>query len=334
MRVMEKEKNKKAYFKRKMHLAIGEIIILEMLFGIAISANLSYVPILYLAGLCVIFIISYVDYRTERRYRKISAEFRKYGKFSFLMVIIFSVEILFAALREMLHLTLWLELLILNIFFPVLLFIIYEPPAAIKLAHNGKKLSGPLGARVEELKNTMGVSDTEVYVLNWDSMKIANAMQIGAKGKHVFISSYLLNNLNEEETLAVLAHEFSHVKNKHVEKSMLLSVVPLWLALNIILLIPPFGFNKDLTLILQVLTIWIPIIFLIILFPLIRRRFEMQADLDAAKYVGKEPMISALNKLSELSLIPKNTSTLWGLSHPSISRRIEKIKETRNNFGK
>ena len=331
---MEKEKNKRAYFRRKMYMAFAEIIILEILFAISISASLFYILILYLIGLFVIFIIAYLDYRIERRYRKINTEFMKYGKFSFLMVIIFTVEIFFTLCWKMIHITLWIELLILNSFFPVLLFIMYEPPAARKLAIKGDELVGPLKEKVEELKTTMGVGEAEVYVINLDRIKIANAMQIGAKGKYVFISSYLLNNLNEEETLAVLAHDFAHIKNKHVKKSLLLFGVQFWIALNIFLLIPLFGLSKDITLTLQLVTIWIPIIFNMILFPVLRRRFEMQADLDAAMYVGKEPMISALNKLSELSLIPKNVSPLWGLSHPSISKRIEKIKIADNNTRK
>jgi len=326
MRKMEKEKNKRAYFRRKMYMSLAEVLILEILFVIAISANFFYMLILYLIGLFVIFIIAYLDYRIERRYRKISAEFRRYGKFSFLMVIIFTVEIFFALGWKMIHLTLWIELLILNSFFPLLLFIMYEPPVVRKLAIKGDELVGPLKEKVEELKTRMGVGEAEVYVINLDHMKIANAMQIGAKGKHVFISSYLLNNLNEEENLAVIAHEFAHIKNKHVKKSMFLFGVPFWIALNIFLIIPIFEFSKDITLTLQLVVIWIPIISNMILFPVLRRKFETQADLDAAKYVGKNSLISALNKLSELSLMPKKVSSLWGLSHPSISKRIEKLK--------
>ncbi len=334
---MENEKKKKAYFRRRMALALIEIIIIEDLFFLAISTTLINLLILYFIGVVTIFLLAYIDYRIERRYRKIEARFWRYGKISLLLLAVFTIQIIFALLFHRVHLNLWLQLLLLNSLFPVLLFIVYETPAAKKLARKGRKLENPLKEMVKKLKNKMGIKDVEVYICPMDDMKMANALQIGARGRYVFISSYLLKNLSCEENLAVMAHEFSHIKHRHVRKSAIFLFVPLWFALNLFLLAPLFGLSKDNTLLLQIAILWIPIVLNITFFPILRRKFEIQADADAARYVGKDAVISALKKLGELSLMPEKVSRFWGFSHPSISQRIEnvrKLSQVRKSAGK
>ncbi len=321
------ELEKRNYFHAKITLTLIEFIIVETFFGLALFASPPNIIILYFLGAGIIFLLTYMDYRIEKRYRKIEANFLKFGKPSFLLLIIFTIQIFFAFLFHRVHLNLWFQLLLLNSIFPLLFFIVYEKPAAKKLAKDGRKLESPLKEMVEQLKNKMDIKDVEVYILPMDDMKLANALQIGAKGRYVFISSYLMKNLSCQENLAVMAHEFSHIKHRHVGKSAIFLLIPLWLAFNLFLLAPFFGLSKDNTLLLQIAILWIPIILNITIFPMMRRKFEIQADTDAARYVGKDALISALKKLSKLSLIPQKVSRLWGFSHPSISKRIENVRK-------
>ncbi len=57
-------------------------------------------------------------------------------------------------------------------------------------------------------------------------------------------------------------------------------------------------------------------------------KFEKEADELAAKYAGKHAMISALEKLAKVNLLPRRTSRLFNLlqAHPSIEERIRYLK--------
>ena len=57
------------------------------------------------------------------------------------------------------------------------------------------------------------------------------------------------------------------------------------------------------------------------------RKYETQADVQAAKICGAEAMISALRTLAELNLIPKKSSHLLS-THPSVEERNKALKET------
>ena len=202
---------------------------------------------------------------------------------------------------------------------------------AKRMSRKAKRVPEDLSNKIEKLKKDMGVEDAEVYVIDLDDRKVANAMQVGARGRYIFISSYLLKNLNLEENLAVIAHELAHIKFRHVAKTAFLVYPMLIIGMNIFVLLPLFPLSKANTLLLQVVAIWIPILFIILGVPIIRRSFETQADVEAAKYVGSKNMISALEKLSDLALIPRNVSRYWNLWHPSIDMRIKKLYTLKNN---
>ncbi|WP_022854975.1 M48 family metallopeptidase [Thermodesulfobacterium thermophilum] len=64
---------------------------------------------------------------------------------------------------------------------------------------------------------TFGVKIKEIYVLKDFGKKVYTAGVIGffPKFKYIFFSQPLLDLLNEEELIGVLAHELGHIKNKH-----------------------------------------------------------------------------------------------------------------------
>lgn len=59
----------------------------------------------------------------------------------------------------------------------------------------------------------------------------------------------------------------------------------------------------------------------------IRRMFELEADLLAARSTSPQHLSAALLKLAEYNLIPMKFSRFTGaiMSHPSISERVERL---------
>jgi len=68
---------------------------------------------------------------------------------------------------------------------------------------------------VEELSISAGMAKPQVYVMPDESI---NAFATGSKPEksYVCVTTGLLKNLNREETEGVLAHEFSHIKNRDI----------------------------------------------------------------------------------------------------------------------
>jgi Zn-dependent protease with chaperone function len=65
-----------------------------------------------------------------------------------------------------------------------------------------------------------------------------------------------------------------------------------------------------------------------VLFPAwLSRKYETQADSQAAEVIGADAMISALRELAELNLIPKERSHPLS-THPSIKERIRALKSS------
>jgi Zn-dependent protease with chaperone function len=57
----------------------------------------------------------------------------------------------------------------------------------------------------------------------------------------------------------------------------------------------------------------------------VQRRFELEADAIAARTLGDgRPVISALEKLAELNLIPGSKGSP---THPSINTRVQRIQQ-------
>ena len=56
--------------------------------------------------------------------------------------------------------------------------------------------------------------------------------------------------------------------------------------------------------------------------------FEYEADAFAARMVSPDAMISALQKLSDLGLVPERRDKILNIlfRHPSIQQRIERLK--------
>jgi len=206
--------------------------------------------------------------------------------------------------------------LYLIILFDILLiigfFVGYFVPGARKIPKKGKKLENE---EIEKLKGKMDV-DAEVYVLPAKNGGI-NAFQIGAKGKYIVILQPLFEKLNNEQLLAVVAHELAHIKLRHVLKTLLVFNIIFAIGINAFLLPIPNIAIGIISAIAFPLAITLNI--------LLKRKFDYDADRYAAKFVGNEAMISALKGI-ESAIYPQFLIEK-GKGNAIIKRRIEKLQK-------
>lgn len=128
-------------------------------------------------------------------------------------------------------------------------------------------------------------------------------------GKNVVLGSGLLEKLTKEECMAVLAHEFGHIREKHVAVKFLFASPVLMLAYYSWINLPQ-----------AMLAIAFLAYLLVILTP-INWYLELRADRIAKEFVGKEFMQSALLKLSEKTDRNEPSET-----HPPVQGRINRLE--------
>lgn len=179
---------------------------------------------------------------------------------------------------------------------------------------------------IEQLERETGVH-IDLYL---DELGIdVYAVKAGPKRLDVFMPKEVLLSLDKRELMAVLAHEIAHLQMNH----------PVWESFTI-----PFYFGALLTSILLLLHAGVRLLDALIMasgivffidITLTRplsRKHEYEADLFAARIVGKDAMISALEKMRELININK---TIWKFSekyndilgdYPSIESRIKRLQ--------
>ncbi len=201
---------------------------------------------------------------------------------------------------------------------------------------------GSLRDKISAYAKTVGFNLDKIFVLNGSKRSTkANAYFSGfGSEKRVTLYDTLINDLDEEEIVAVLAHEVGHYKKKHIIFNLISSILLTGLTLYILSL---FISNPLLS---NALGVEIPsfhiglIAFGMLYSPiseitglimnLFSRKFEYQAD-DYAKNTYKaEPLITSLKKLSKNSLsnlTPHPAYVFMHYSHPTLLERITNLKK-------
>ncbi len=210
----------------------------------------------------------------------------------------------------------WNYLMIFNIFLLIVSLIWYEVPGAKKLAAKSTKLKVK---DLDILAKRMGVN-AEIYVMDLQNL---GAFQIGAKGKYVFLTKKLVKTLKKEELMSMVAHEFAHIKLRHVLKKVLMFDVIIGTGVNMTIIVPIMNFSLDVNAT-SALFLWGAILLYILLRRVIWQYFEYRADCYAIEFVDKEHLISALMKINSILYSPNLIEK--GKVHPIIKRRVAKIK--------
>ncbi|WP_188598857.1 M48 family metallopeptidase [Polaribacter pacificus] len=200
---------------------------------------------------------------------------------------------------------------------------------------------GALKTAIEKYAQKVGFKINNIFVIDGSKRSTkANAYFSGfGKEKRITLYDTLINDLETEEIVAVLAHEVGHYKRKHILVNLFLSILltgfTLWL-LSLFISLPIFS---------EALGINIPsfhiglLVFGICYSPLseltglgmnlISRKFEYQADTYAKETFNSDSLIGSLKKLSKNSLsnlTPHPAYVFVNYSHPTLLQRYQNLK--------
>jgi STE24 endopeptidase len=202
---------------------------------------------------------------------------------------------------------------------------------------------GPLREKIERLSVREGLSLKDIYEM--DAAKRSrhtNAYVSGlGRTKRIVLFDTLQKSHDDEEILAILAHEIGHLKLGHLKKQIFLmgaaSLVLFFVAFRVMsldVLYSTFGFQEKIPYagLLLIGALWEPLGFWIApIGAALSRKFEKQADLHAVGVMKDAgPFIRALKKMSldNLSnLHPHPLYVYFHYSHPPILQRIQSLAE-------
>ncbi|GGG57670.1 M48 family metallopeptidase [Bizionia arctica] len=200
---------------------------------------------------------------------------------------------------------------------------------------------GDLRNKISNYAKTVGFKLDKIFVIDGSKRSTkANAYFSGfGSEKRVTLYDTLINDLEDEEIVAVLAHEVGHYKKKHIIFNLIASVLLTGLTLYILSI---FISNPLLS---NALGVDIPsfhiglIAFGLLYAPIseitslimnwFSRTFEYQADNYAKNTYKAEPLISSLKKLSKNSLsnlTPHKGYVFMHYSHPTLLERVKNLK--------
>ena len=200
---------------------------------------------------------------------------------------------------------------------------------------------GSLRNKIQAFAGKVGFKLDNIYVIDGSKRSTkANAYFTGlGPKKRVVLYDTLIDELTEEEIVAVLAHEVGHYKKRHTLRSMVVSVIQMgvlfWLfslCVHNVALSEALGGDRayfqmgliafailysPVNLILGVgMNVW-------------SRNNEYEADAFAARYYEGDYLVSGLKKISVKSLSNLTPHPLYEYiyySHPSLLKRIDAIK--------
>ena len=201
---------------------------------------------------------------------------------------------------------------------------------------------GTLKTKIENYAQKVGFKLDKIFVIDGSKRSTkANAYFSGfGREKRVTLYDTLINDLDEEEIVAVLAHEVGHYKKKHIIFNLVTSILLTGFTLYILSL---FINNPLLS---NAIGVEIPsfhiglIAFGLLYAPIseitglimnyFSRVFEYQADNYAKNTFNAESLITSLKKLSKNSLsnlTPHPAYVFMHYSHPTLLERIKNLKK-------
>jgi STE24 endopeptidase len=195
---------------------------------------------------------------------------------------------------------------------------------------------------IEKYAENVGFTLDNIFVIDGSKRSTkANAYFSGfGSQKRITLFDTLINDLEPDEIVAVLAHEVGHYKRKHIVFNLVTSI----LVTGVTLFLLSVCINSPL--LSEALGISIPsfhiglIVFGILYSPIseitgifmnyISRVFEYQADNFAKETFAAAPLVSSLKKLSKNSLsnlTPHPAYVFMHYSHPTLLERIKNLNE-------
>ena len=200
---------------------------------------------------------------------------------------------------------------------------------------------GELKSEIEKYSKKVGFNLSNIFVIDGSKRSTkANAYFSGfGKQKRVTLFDTLINKLNKEQIVAVIAHEIGHYKKNHIIFNLLFSIIQTGIMLYILSLLiymPIFSEalnieNHSFHIALVTFSIlYTPISEISsIIFNLFSRKFEYEADEYADKSFDGKFLIQALKVLTKDSLsnlTPHPKYVWWHYSHPTLLERINQLQ--------
>lgn len=206
--------------------------------------------------------------------------------------------------------------------------------------------AGELRTAIKAFSEKVGFKLDNIFVINGSKRSTkANAYFTGlGKKKRIVLYDTLINDLETDELVAVLAHEIGHNKKKHVTQGLSIGLVQTGIVLFIFsLLIDSPSLSRALGVekpnfhigLVAFGVLYAPISFVLGIFMnMLSRKNEYEADEFAAVNYDPGSMASALKKLSvnNLSnLTPHKTYVFFHYSHPTLLQRLRHLKKFDEN---
>lgn len=224
--------------------------------------------------------------------------------------------------------------ILLNMFYARLIVPIFNKQAPLE--------QGSLRDKISEYANQVGFELTKIFVIDGSKRSTkANAYFSGfGSEKRVTLYDTLIDQLTEEEIVAVLAHEVGHYKKKHILYNLLAGTLTTGFTLYL------FSLVVDNDLMAQALGVsnssfhiglvaffllYSPISMVTSIFMnILSRKFEYQADAYAVRTYKAAPLITGLKTLTKTSLsnLTPHPAVVWfQYSHPSLLQRITAMQK-------
>ncbi|MFH0888092.1 MAG: M48 family metalloprotease [Planctomycetota bacterium] len=190
---------------------------------------------------------------------------------------------------------------------------------------------GPLRLVLQSISYRAKIKVKDFLIWKVGHRPFANALLIGLFpfNRFVMFTDTVLKKLSDEEVTAVCAHEIGHAKFNHLLILLVFSCAYMSILfsmnglMNEILGEGIWNFSFSLLLL---------VLFWVVLFGQLSRRFELQADWFAGEITANpDSFASALSKIAYLNGIPFKTSGMSSLTHPSIEKRINHIQNKISN---
>jgi len=200
---------------------------------------------------------------------------------------------------------------------------------------------GELKSAIEKYAKNVGFTINNIFVIDGSKRSTkANAYFSGfGSQKRITLYDTLINDLEVEEIVAVLAHEVGHYKRKHIIFNLISSILITGFTLYILSL---FVNSNALS---EALGVSIPsfhiglVAFGVVYSPIsevtglfmnyISRKFEYQADNFAKETFEARALITSLKKLSKnnlTNLTPHPAFVFMNYSHPTLLQRINNLE--------
>ncbi len=214
------------------------------------------------------------------------------------------------------------------------LLVLMAAPFLIGRALKTRRIpSGALAVAFERLARRAGVRIRHLDIWPVRTGRVGTAMAIGVfpRSRSIVISDVLVNTLNSGEILAVLAHELSHLKRHHVARLIAILTGSIFVAIFTLVLVARW-FDVELFRGNHWSPLQLSLLIVGVLFVrgALLRRYEYQADRDAAQLTGKPgALASALLKLAKLHASPVRWRGLDRLimTHPDIQDRVAALRK-------